>query len=300
MNYYRPFCVLLVSAVLLSCKQENSRNAEENAANSEIAPATESQMASSSAAVESKNPDRKFIRTAELKFKVKNVAQSTYSIENTVSKFNGFVTSTELRSIVNNTTTTKVSSDSLIETTRFNVENAMVIRVPNTALDTTLKTIARQIDYLDYRIIKADDVSLQLLSNQLSQKRNAANQQRVTQAIQNRGKKLGETLDAEDRLHESQTESDDAQLSNRSLNDQVSYSTLSLFLYQKEAVRHEKIANPENEKFRTGLGIRFTDGLRNGWYMLESLLVFLSNLWALLVIAIVGWLLYRKFKKPNV
>ena len=300
MNYYRPFCVLLVSAVLLSCKQENSRNAEENAANSEIAPATESQMASSSAAVESKNPDRKFIRTAELKFKVKNVAQSTYSIENTVSKFNGFVTSTELRSIVNNTTTTKVSSDSLIETTRFKVENAMVIRVPNTALDTTLKTIAGQIDYLDYRIIKADDVSLQLLSNQLSQKRNAANQQRVTQAIQNRGKKLGETLDAEDRLHQSQTESDDAQLSSRALNDQVSYSTVSLYLYQKEAIRHEKIANSENEKFRTGLGIRFTDALRNGWYMLESLLVFLSNLWALLLIAIVGWLLYRKFKRPGV
>ena len=32
------------------------------------------------------------------------------------------------------------------------------IGVPNTRLDTVIKTIAKQIDFLDYRVIKADDV----------------------------------------------------------------------------------------------------------------------------------------------
>jgi len=196
--------LVLLSASILSCKQNENREA---AAVSEIAdPSVEdAKMASSSAAVVDPKSDRKFIRTADLRFKVKNVAQSTYSIENTVSKFGGFVTSTELRSNILNTSTTKINNDSLLETTRFYVENTMIVRVPNTMLDTTLKTIARQINYLDFRIIKADDVSLQMLSNQLSQNRNKANQQRVQTAIENRGKKLGETLDAEDRLHNSQT-----------------------------------------------------------------------------------------------
>ena len=291
--------LVLLSASIFSCKQNENR---EDAAVSEIAdPSVEdAKMASSSAAVVDPKSDRKFIRTADLRFKVKNVAQSTYSIENTVSKFGGFVTSTELRSNILNTSTTKINNDSLLETTRFYVENTMIVRVPNTMLDTTLKTIARQINYLDFRIIKADDVSLQMLSNQLSQNRNKANQQRVQTAIENRGKKLGETLDAEDRLHNSQTESDDARLSNLSMKDQVNFSTLSLQLYQREEIKSEKVANPDNEQFRTSLGVRLLDGLKMGWHILEEIIVFLVNIWAFIVIGFAIWFLYRRYKsKPK-
>lgn len=291
--------LVLLSASIFSCKQNENR---EDAAVSEIADPSvkDAKMASSSAAVVDPKSDRKFIRTADLRFKVKNVAQSTYSIENTVSKFGGFVTSTELRSNILNTSTTKINNDSLLETTRFYVENTMIVRVPNTMLDTTLKTIARQINYLDFRIIKADDVSLQMLSNQLSQNRNKANQQRVQTAIENRGKKLGETLDAEDRLHNSQTESDDARLSNLSMKDQVNFSTLSLQLYQREEIKSEKVANPDNEQFRTSLGVRLLDGLKMGWHILEEIIVFLVNIWAFIVIGFAIWFLYRRYKsKPK-
>lgn len=291
--------LVLLSASIFACSK--NRNQEE-AATSEITEpdAKDAKMVSSSAAVVDPKSDRKFIRTADLRFKVKNVAQSTYSIENTVAKFGGFVTSTELQSNILNTSTTKINNDSLLETTRFYVENTMIVRVPNTMLDTTLKTIARQINYLDYRIIKADDVSLQMLSNQLSQNRNSANQQRVQEAIQNRGKKLGETLDAEDRLHNSQTESDEAKLSNLSMKDQVNFSTLSLQLYQREEIKSEKVANPDNEEFRTSLGVRLLDGLKTGWHILEEIIVFIANLWAFILIGFGIWFLYKKFKsKPK-
>ena len=298
MKLQKLFYVVLLSASIFSCKQ--NRNEEEAVSETSELSEKEAKMASSSAAVVDPKSDRKFIRTADLRFKVKNVAQSTYSIENTVAKFGGFVTSTELRSNILNTSTTKINNDSLLETTRFYVENTMIVRVPNTMLDTTLKTIARQINYLDYRIIKADDVSLQMLSNQLSQKRNSANQQRVQEAIQNRGKKLGETLDAEDRLHNSQTDSDDARLSNLSMKDKVNFSTLSLQLYQREEIKSEKVANPDNEQFRTSLGVRLLDGLKTGWHILEEIIVFVANLWAFILIGFGIWFLYKKFKsKPK-
>lgn len=290
--------LVLLSTCIFACSK--NRNQEEAVSETAVSSDKEAKMASSSAAVVDPKSERKFIRTADLRFKVKNVAQSTYSIENTVAKFGGFVTSTELRSNVLNTSLTKINNDSLLETTRFYVENTMIVRVPNTKLDTTLKTIARQINYLDYRIIKADDVSLQMLSNQLSQNRNSANQQRVQDAIQNRGKKLGETLDAEDRLHNSQTESDEARLSNLSMKDQVNFSTISLQLYQREEIKSEKVANPDNEEFRTSIGVRLLDALKTGWHIFEEIIVFIANLWAFILIGAGIWFLYRKFKsKPK-
>ena len=289
--------VVLLSASIFSCKQ-NERH-EEAMSESAEASSQDAKMISSSAAVVDKNSNRKFVRTADLRFKVKNVVQSTYSIENTVSKFGGFVTSTELKSNIVDVSKAKKSSDSIVETTRFIVENNMVIRVPNTLLDSTLKTIAKQIDYLDYRIIKADDVSLALLSNDLSQRRNQQNQARVEEAIQNRGKKLGETVDAEDRVYESQTQADEARISNLSLKDQVNFSTVSLSLYQKEAIKRETLANSESDEFRTNIGVRLIDGLRTGWHILEEIIVFIVHLWAFILIGFLGWFIYKKTRKKS-
>ncbi|HEX8575764.1 MAG TPA: DUF4349 domain-containing protein [Flavobacterium sp.] len=244
-----------------------------------------------------KNSNRKFIRTADLKFKVTDVAKSTYAIENTVTKMGGFVASTELKSTITNTSSAEISSDSIVETTRFVVENNMVIRIPNTLLDSTIKIIAKQIDYLDYRIIKADDVSLQLLSNQLSQQRNQSNQRRVEDAIRNRGRKLGETLDAEDRLYDSQTQSDEAKLSTLSMKDQINFSTIALAFYQKESIKTDRLANPDNDEYRTGFGVQLIDGLKRGWYILEAIIVFLVNIWTLLLLTAILWLVWKKYKK---
>ena len=79
--------VLTISTIIFSCKKaevnENSEVSEVQLSNTETI--------SSSAAVAKEDSTHKFIRTADLKFKVKNVPQSTYYIENIVSKFDGFV-----------------------------------------------------------------------------------------------------------------------------------------------------------------------------------------------------------------
>jgi len=316
LRYY----IYLISffAFLFSCKQAPGEPSSEAIASEEVTEsaneakstsdskdmkvseaASTGKMASSSAAVVDKNSNRKFIRTADLKFKVTDVAKSTYAIENTVTKMGGFVASTELKSTITNTSSAEVSNDSIIETTRFVVENNMVIRIPNTLLDSTIKVIAKQIDFLDYRIIKADDVSLQLLSNQLSQRRNQLNQIRVEDAIKNRGKKLGETLDAEDRLYDSQTQSDEAKLSTLSMKDQINFSTIALAFYQKESIKTDRLANPDNDEYRTGFGVQLIDGLKRGWYILEAIIVFLVNIWTLLLLAAALWLVWKKFKKAK-
>jgi hypothetical protein len=285
--------VLGIAIALLSCGRSGKADREYTA----MADSTGSAIISSSAAVEnSKDSTRKFIRTANLKFKVKSVIKSTYDIENITGSHGGFVTYTNLASNIDNVTNIAVSADSSLETTYYTVTNSITLRVPNIQLDTTLKEIAHNIDYLDYRIIKADDVALQILSNSLTQKRSAKNEERLTNAIDNRGKKLNETTLAEEILLSKQEQADQAKISNLSLSDQVKFSTVNLLIYQRQTIKRELISNDKNiEAYEPGFGSKILDSIKFGWDMLEGGIIFLTKLWALFLFAGFVYFMYKRY-----
>ena len=287
---------LVIIALLFSCKKADSTSAE---ATADYAT-TDSTAVSSSAAVEKRDSKQKFIRTADIKFKVKNVVKSTYAIENAVTKFGGFVTYTNLQSNIHDQIKTKISQDSTLETTKYSVENNITIRVPNTKLDTIIKSIARQIDFLDFRIIKADDVSLKLLANQLSQKRSAVNEKRVEKAIDEKGKKINDIMNAENTLDNQKEANDNRTIENLSIQDQVNFSTITLQLYQNETIKQEVSASEKDSNaYKPNLGIQIIDSLKNGWDLLEAIFVFFLNLWPFILLALGGYFLYRKHLKKQ-
>ncbi|MCG2611625.1 DUF4349 domain-containing protein [Flavobacterium sp. SM15] len=285
----------LLLVLAYSCKEASESKAEEIVTSESAADAV-----SSSAAVEKKDSNRKFVRTADLQFKVKNVAKSTYSIENVTAKFGGFVTYTNLQSHINEKEETRVSQDSILETTKYTVENDITIRVPNTKLDTLIKSIAKEIDFLDSRVIKADDVSLQLQANKMAQKRSSSTENRIEKAIDEKGKKLNNVIDAEENLAAKKEQNDNAKLNNLSLNDQVNFSTVSIKLYQREAIKHELYASEKSiNKYRPHLGLQIWDSLKTGWYMLESIIAFVVQLWALILIGALGYIGYKKLNRKQ-
>ncbi|KAF2516598.1 DUF4349 domain-containing protein [Flavobacterium foetidum] len=286
---------LAAVTLLFSCKKADYATEESMADAKMVADST---AISSSAAVVQKDSKQKFIRTADIKFKVKNVIKSTYAIENAVQKFGGFVTYTNLQSTILNQIKTKVSQDSTLETTKYAVENNIIIRVPNTQLDTIIKTIAKQIDFLDYRVIKADDVSLKMLSNQLSQKRSAVTQKRVATAIDSKGKKINDVIDAENTLANQKEEHDNRTIENLSLQDQINFSTVTLQLYQNETVKQEMaVSEKDSDAYKPNLGIQIIDALKSGWYILQEIIVFFINIWPFILLAIGGFFLYKKYIK---
>lgn len=288
---------ILVLGIAYSCKQaEKSENAT---ATADYATATDSAaVISSSAAEQPKNSNRKFVRTADMKFKVKNVAKSTYAIENVTNKFGGFVTYTNLESYINEKSETRVSQDSILETTKFTVDNNITIRVPNTKLDTVIKSIAKEIDFLDSRLIKADDVTLQILSNKLAQKRRESTEKRIANSIDSKGKKLNQVMQAEETLDSKKEANDNKTIENLSLHDQVNFSTLTINLYQRESIKHELYASEKSiNNYRPNLGLQIWDSLKTGWFMLESIIAFIIQLWAIFLILFLGWIGYKKFLK---
>ena len=286
---------LLALGMVLACKE---RVAEESADYSENVATDSTSVISSSAAVENKNSNRKFVRTADVKFKVKNVAKSTYAIEDATTKFGGFVTYTHLQSNIHSEDRTKVSQDSTLVSTKYKVDNNITIRVPNTKMDTVIKTIAKQIHFLDYRIIKADDVSLQMLSNELAQKRSNSSEKRLENAIDSKGKKLNQVVDAEANLDAKKEQNDASKLQNLSLQDQVNFSTLTLNIYQDESIKQEMVANEKSiNAYRPNIGLQIWDSIKTGWFMLENIISFVVVLWPFALIGFLGLLGYNKFLK---
>ena len=291
---------LVLAVTVFSCKQ--GEPAAEEMAVTEAYPSDQKAEAtsntaivSSNAAVADKNDKRKFIRTADIKFKVKNVAQSTYKIENAVSRFGGMVTNTNLQSHIDEQKQTKISLDSTMQTTKYTVENNITLRVPNTQLDTVIKSIAKEIDYLDFRVIKADDVSLQLLANDLSQQRIAEHTKRLQKNIDDKGKKLNDITASENDVLNKKEQSDNSKIQNLAIEDKVIYSTVKLAIYQNQTIKQELVAVAQNHSDYGSFGLEILDGLKTGWGILAAIITFVVQLWSLILLAIIGLLLYKRF-----
>jgi hypothetical protein len=252
---------------------------------------------SSAARVDEKDKTHKFIRRADVRFRVKNVENATYQIEEITKQFEGFVTRTTLSSEIDNKTIIKISEDSSLETTYYNVANTMTLRIPNTKLDTMLKTFTQLIEFLDYRTITADDVALLLLANDLAQRRASGYEDRLKKSIDAKGKKLHEIVGAEDDLNTNKQMSDEARLENMRLKEQISYSTINLSIYQRQSIKRELVANELNiDAYKPSFGSQLADAFKIGVELLKAFIIFIVKIWWVIVIGVIVLVVIRMRK----
>lgn len=230
---------------------------------------------------------RTFVRTADLSFKVKDVKTATFDIEQMVSEHNGYVTSSVLESNINYKTSTKVSKDSMLDVINYTVHNNIVIRVPNTELDKTLTEISEWIDFLDYRKIKAEDVTRNFQAAKLSENRFVNHKQRLEKAIDDKGKKLDQMVDAENTLAVKQEWADNSRLNTLELAHDVSYSTVSIYLYQKETTKKEIYAYAlPVEPYTPNFGSQLLNSLTYGAEIFGNIILFFVKLWPIALILV--------------
>ncbi|WP_309641503.1 DUF4349 domain-containing protein [Flavobacterium sp.] len=288
--------ILGIFMLIISCKQAEDTSEESAVSTEKMVLSTDSIGTSKPKAIQL--PQRKFIRTADFQFKVKNVSKSTNIIENTTRRYGGFVAASHLESTINQELSTKISQDSTLETTKYTVENNITLRVPNTQFDTVVKNIEKEIAFLNSRNIKQDDVALQLLSNEMAQRRNNTHQKRLENAIDTKGKKLNQIINSEDKVDETNAEHDAKKIENLALQDQVNFSTITLKIYQRETIKQEVVANEKDaHAYQPQLGIQLLDSIKSGWYILESLLVFVAQIWSLILLGVLVFLLFKKYSK---
>lgn len=176
--------------------------------------------------------------------------------------------------------------------------NSIQLRVPCDKLDSLLTEISQQIDYLDYRIIKAKDVSLELVSNNMTQKRTTKSGDRIESAIDKKGKKLDENVNGEEKLTNTQNIADDAHIANLYLKDQINFSTIDIEIYQRESIKRDLYFNNKNtEAYEPGFFSKLGSKFISGWIMLKETILFLVGIWWLVLLITFG--LYFFLKADN-
>lgn len=242
----------------------------------------------------------KFIRSAQIKFKVKNLPDATSKIEDIVIKNKGFILKSEINNQDSYSTNVNISHDSVLVTHYYRLTGNLQLKVPHTTLDSTLREIAPYAVEIDYRIVDARDVTLDIMSDKLKQARLNKKKNRVTHLIDNSSARLNDKIEAEDVLDRALEAADQTILSTYKLNEQIEYSIITIHLYESQTQYSERILKEETIKeFEPSLLTQTLDALNSGWHALSTVLIIILHIWPILIIGGVILFVYFRKKRKN-
>jgi len=285
-----------IGCFFVACSGQNENTFQKTEENI----ALDSAMVEPQTAEAADKPQRKFIRTADLQFKVKDVRKSSEEIEDLTDKYGGFIAYSNMYSDILDKKTVVISRDSVLEVSSINIQNAINIRVPNQNLQALLKDLNGMMLYVNHRIIKADDVSLQMLSHELYNKRVEKFSERAQSAHQHRKGDIAAATEAEDTVLGRQLSADEHKVQNMSLQDQVDFSTITIDIYQNAILEKAMVENHEGiDSYRTNVFLRIWDSIKTGWIFFEDVIVVLARLWIFLLLGGIAFWVWQYRKKAQ-
>jgi len=231
-----------------------------------------------------------FIRTAEAKFRVKSVWEATHAIENIVLKHQGFLESTNLGSHIIEEEIIPIQADSSLEIRNFSLTNQMVVKIPHENLSAFMNEAGAFVDFIDYRIVHAQDIRADLLSSQLAQNRLRKSAAQWTPAQQ---KNITDknVLQANDQFLQQQTAADEQTVQQLRWSQSVQYSKVELHLYQSPQITKTMIVGKNwRDAYSPPFFEKWKLALLDGWQSLGELLLIPFRYWSYILIA---FLLYR-------
>ena len=307
-NHFLKATALLLALIIISC--ESSANHEysgdeqyysEEATESVQFSEDESQKTPmSSGAAEYQNENRKFVRTADISMEVKNVYQSTTKIESKLRSLGGFVEESNLKSNVFSTETFAISSDSAVELKKYTISNYMKVRVPQQELSSFLISVGDEIEFLNYRNISADDISLNLAFSEMKQQRLKQTQKRLDDLSTENGK-TEQKQNVISEIDNKQEIENKEKINQLALNDKVEFSAVELLITEKEKVAKTMVVNIKDidNNYRPGFWLSVSNSLKGGLDIFKSFLLGLLYIWPFFVIGGLIVLFYRQIKNKS-
>jgi hypothetical protein len=264
----------------------------------------QAQLSSSAVAPSFTDGERKFIRTAQVHFGVKDVYQSALSIEDAVAGQGGFVVNNSIGSSVQRKQRRPISDGKVSELTEYVVNGNLTVRVPSKKTQDFLRSIAVHVAFLDHRTFNARDAQFDLLRQQLEAKRNQETQEELGAATKDGGK-LSHKTEAIATRNETKAARDRARVAQKEFEDQIEFSTIQLSIYQLPAVRETEVVDIDElfRQNRPAFGSRIAVAFRSGWTGMLDLLVGFAGVWPLWIVlaaaaaAVRGVLIRRRRSK---
>ncbi|MET4139668.1 DUF4349 domain-containing protein [Pedobacter sp. UYP1] len=235
----------------------------------------------------------KIVKTADMKFRVKDVQRTKETLGSILKAEGGTIAEFNTHSVVRQNDKIKYSADSLLELISYRVEGLVVAKIPSEKLDDFTNQVAKMAVFIDDQSLKQDDLSLNYLSNQLKNKNKVEAVAQLNNSVS--GKKVGvaeRSLALKDDLV-------DNKVNNLLTDRNVRYSTITLNFYQDNTVKKMIVVNDELSDYRPDFFKRFWLSFENGWSVFKEFILILANLWALILVAVAGYFVFRHYKRKK-
>ncbi|MEY3367366.1 MAG: hypothetical protein RI973_521 [Bacteroidota bacterium] len=209
--------------------------------------------------------ERQIIKTANYRIQVDDVEISSRNAQQLAARHGGYVSTTELTN------------------SNYEILNVLTIRVPYNRFDSLLNDLSAEAVFTQYRRISSEDVTEEYVDIQIRLRTKKEVRDRYIDILRNKAKTVEDVLKAEEQIRVIQEEIEAREGRLRYLKDQVAMSTIHLELYQ--VVDY----HPEPAAFRESFLSRLVTSLKNGWELAQHLVLFLFNIWPLLILGGLAW-----------
>jgi len=275
--------VLIAGAVLLAaCK--GKPGSEEFATNADTTVSLRS-------VVNNEKIEAKLVKTAEMRFKVKDVQQTSEKITTITTNYRGMVMHHEVESSGMRSVDIKKSEDSIIRVTSFSTTADITVKIPSEKLEDFMNEVAHMGVVLNVRRMDISDKSLEYMAARLKLKNrnDLISQQKAGKVII---KSPTNVLALKDDMV-------DQQIGNQQIDDEVKNSIVSLSFYQSNTIYKETIANDDPSDYNLPFFKRMAGSIENGWAIFENVVLGLTNLWVFVIAGITVWMIIRHYRNKR-
>jgi len=283
---------LLAPAILLaSCGGGNYESYPASAAAGEGSVQTDSAV--NATGVPLNSPERKVIRTADFRCKVTNVFTATTDLEHMVKGVGGIVQDSHIENVTSDTHSSYYTEDSLRQTQTYTTTATLTLRVPVQYLDSILDAIPGMTRFVDARTVKQNDVTYRYMANEL--KNRVGNDNKATNRAMELAKKSNEPIVVQAYQDDREEKRIDRRLENLQLVDDVTYATVTIALSQPEQVYSQVVIDPSYYN-DIPFSLKCRQALLSGWSFFKEFFIGLINIWPLIILGSIVWLVLRRVK----
>lgn len=217
---------------------------------------------------------KKIIKEGNIRFETRNPKAARQNIVSSLQKLGGYLAEE------NETNSGETNQK----------EYSLKIRVPSKNFDSFLNGLTSSADHIESKNIHIRDVTTLFIDTRAEISNNKQLEQRYLQ-LAGKATKMTDLLAIEDKLASIRTTIDSAQGQLNYLSSQVSYSSLDISFYTKQAGE----VNPG-----TGFAYKFKTAIGEGWEVLQSMFFAIIALWPLLIVILVISVFIRRWKKRKI
>lgn len=235
----------------------------------------------------------KVIKTADMRFRVKDVQNTKERLSQAIKAKGGTVAEFSISSVIQETEKVKQSMDSLKEITSYRTEGYLIAKVPSEKLDDFTNEISKMALFVNTASMKMDDQSINYLANKLKVQNRAEAIDQINKVATKKSANVESSLAIKDDVV-------DKKIDNIQIDSRVKFSTISLNFYQDNTIKTMIVTNDNLSDYRPAFANRLWLNFVNGWTIFKELILALSNLWMLILLGITGVFVFKYYRAKRI